>query len=77
MLNTDKEAALKRIRPHTTVLLDSFGIPDKYLRSALVSGNPYENFLNLARECQINTGVTESAVEVAKIKDVLAGRPRL
>ena len=51
MLNTDKEAALKRIRPHTTVLLDSFGIPDKYLRSALVSGNPYENFLNLAREC--------------------------
>lgn len=41
MLNNEKEAALKAIRPHAAVLLDSFGIPDKYLRSELVSGNPY------------------------------------
>lgn len=33
MLATDKEAALRAIRPHAAVLLDSFGIPDKYLRS--------------------------------------------
>ena len=49
MLYTDKEAALKAIRPHIAVLLDSFGIPDKYLLSEVVSGNPYENFLNRAR----------------------------
>jgi hypothetical protein len=49
MLNTDKEAALNTIRPHVAVLLDSFGIPDKYLRSEVVRGNPYENFLNRAR----------------------------
>jgi hypothetical protein len=49
MLYTDKEAALKAIRPHIAVLLDSFGIPDKYLLSEVVSGNPYEKFLNRAR----------------------------
>ena len=63
LLSVEKEAALKRIRPHTAVLLDSFGIPDKYLRSEVVRGNPYENFLNRARECEINTsGVTKSAL---------------
>ena len=77
MLNEEKEGALKRIRPHTAVLLDSFGFPDKYLRSELVRGNPYENFLNRARECEINIDVTESALEVAKIKDVLSAKPRL
>lgn len=58
MLSTDKEAALKAIRPHAAVLLDSFGIPDKYLRSEVVRGNPYENFLNRARECEINVSVS-------------------
>ena len=51
MLSVDKEVALKAIRPHTAVLLDSFAIPDKYLRSEVVKGDPYENFLNRAREC--------------------------
>ena len=63
LLNTEKEASMKSIRPHTAVILDSFGIPDKYLRSEVVRGNPYENFLNRARECEINTnGVTKSAL---------------
>ena len=62
MLGLDKEAALKAIRPHTAVLLDSFAIPDKYLRSEVVKGNPYQNFLNKARECEINASVTESAL---------------
>ena len=61
MLYSDKEAALKFVRPHTAVLLDSFGIPDKYLRSEVVAGNPYENFLNRARECEINVCVGEGA----------------
>lgn len=37
------------MRPITIGLVDGFGIPDKYIRSALISGNPYENFLKLAR----------------------------
>ena len=77
MLNQNKEASLKKIRPHTAILLDSFGIPDKYIRSELISGNPYENFLNRARECEINQNITKSAFEVATIKDVLARKPRL
>jgi acyl-CoA oxidase len=49
MLSNEKELALKRIRPHAAVLIDSFGIPEKYLRSEVISGNPYQNFLNRAR----------------------------
>ena len=41
LLSIEKESTLKHIRPHTAVLLDSFGIPDKYLRSEVVKGNPY------------------------------------
>jgi hypothetical protein len=41
-LQGEKENILKRIRPLTINLLDSFGIPEKYLRSELVSGNPYQ-----------------------------------
>jgi len=37
-----KEALLKKIRPDLIGLVDGFGIPDKYIRSALISGNPYE-----------------------------------
>lgn len=33
LLNKDKQTSLKRIRPHVAVLLESFGIPDKYVRS--------------------------------------------
>jgi len=51
LLDNEKETALNSVRPHTAILLDSFGIPDKYLRSEVVHGNPYENFLNRAREC--------------------------
>lgn len=75
LLGGEKEAALRVIRPHTAVLLDSFGIPDKYLRSELSHGNPYENFLNRARECEINVAVTDSALEVAKISQILAAKP--
>jgi hypothetical protein len=76
-LDTDKEAALKAIRPHAAVLLDSLGIPDKYVRSEVTHGDPYLNFLNRARECQINVSITPSAFEVAKVKDILAAKPRL
>ena len=62
LLTAEKEAALKAVRPHTALLLDSFAIPDKYFRSEVVKGNPYENFLNRARECEINTSVTKSAL---------------
>jgi hypothetical protein len=41
-LQGEKENVLKRLRPLTLNLLDSFGIPEKYLRSELVSGNPYQ-----------------------------------
>ena len=43
----------------------------------MVRGEPYENFLNRARECEINTSVTKSAFEVGKISEVLAAKPRL
>jgi len=33
MLNEEKEVALKRVRPHAAVLLDSFAIPEKFIRS--------------------------------------------
>ena len=66
-LDNEKESALKNIRPHTAIILDSFGIPDKYLRSEVANGHPYENFLNRARECEINEGVTQSALDVAKV----------
>ena len=49
MLESVREAALKGIRPEVITLLDSFGIPDKYIRSEVVRGNPYDNFLNKAR----------------------------
>jgi hypothetical protein len=76
-LGNDREEALRRVRPHTAVLLDSFAIPDKYLRSEVVRGDPYLNFLNRARECEINSGVSSSALEVGRIREVLAAKPRL
>lgn len=36
-----KEAKLLKIRPILIGIVDGFGIPDKYIRSALISGNPY------------------------------------
>ena len=68
---------MKTLRPHIAVLLDSFGIPDKYLRSELTHGDPYLNYLNRARECEINTAVTDAARNVGKIKEVLAAKPRI
>jgi hypothetical protein len=41
-LESGKEIILKRLRPQTAGLLDSFGIPEKYLRSEVISGNPYQ-----------------------------------
>lgn len=49
-----KEILLRKLRPDLIGLVDGFGIPDKYIRSALISGNPYENFLKLARENELN-----------------------
>ena len=37
-----KEHLLKKLRPNLIGLVDSFGIPDRFIRSALISGNPYE-----------------------------------
>ena len=76
VLDVEREKALKYIRPHAAVLLDSFAIPEKYLRSEVVRGHPYENFLNRARQCEINVSVTPSALEIGKIHEVLA-KPRL
>ena len=62
LFDQEKEAAMRAIRPHTAVLLDSFNIPDKYLRSEVVKGHPYQNFLDRARESEINSTVTSSAL---------------
>lgn len=37
-----KELLLKKLRPDLIGIVDGFGIPDKYFRSALIYGNPYE-----------------------------------
>lgn len=37
-----KEVLLKNLRPEIIGIVDGFGIPDKYIRSALIYGNPYE-----------------------------------
>ena len=36
-----KEVVLSRLRPDLIGIVDGFGIPDKFIRSALISGNPY------------------------------------
>ena len=41
-----KEVLLRKLRPAVIGLVDSFGIPDKYIRSALIKGNPYEVIYN-------------------------------
>ena len=40
-----KEKTLNEIRPDLIGVVDGFGIPDKFIRSALISGNPYEVLL--------------------------------
>ena len=76
-LQLEKEELLKRLRPHTAKLVDAFCIPEKFIRSEVVKGDPYLNFLNRARECEINTAVTDAARNVGRIRDVLAANPRL
>ena len=56
-----KEKNFRRLRPIIVALIDSFGIPEKYYRSELAVGNPYnvplilsQNFLDRARECELN-----------------------
>lgn len=44
-----KEALLKKLRPDLIGIVDGFGIPDKFIRSALISGNPYEVIYFLLR----------------------------
>ena len=41
-LNELKQSILTKIRPVLIGIVDSFGIPDKYVHSALIYGNPYE-----------------------------------
>lgn len=41
-LREQKQSLLEKLRPATIGLVDGFGIPDKYIRSALIKGNPYE-----------------------------------
>lgn len=45
-----KEDLLKRLRPDFIGIVDGFGFPEKYYRSALISGNPYEVPHNLYLE---------------------------
>ena len=40
-----KEELLAKLRPNLMGIVDGFGIPDKFIRSALISGNPYEVLL--------------------------------
>lgn len=40
-----KEHLLAKLRPNFIGILDGFGIPDKYYRSALIRGNPYEVYI--------------------------------
>lgn len=67
MLSQLKQQLLVKIRPDIIGIIDGFGVPDKYVRSALTFGNPYEvtiillqNYLNLARECELNHEKLES-----------------
>ena len=50
MLKELKEEMLAKLRPHILGIVDSFGIPDKFLRSALITGNPYEVIMLLILE---------------------------
>ena len=44
-----REAILSRLRPALVGLLDSLAIPDKYIRSELAHGSPYNVPLLLGR----------------------------
>lgn len=33
---------LKKLRPNLIGMVDAFGVPDRFIRSALISGNPYD-----------------------------------
>lgn len=41
LLGAEKEEILVRLRPMLAGLLDSFAIPDKYIRSEVAHGHPY------------------------------------
>ena len=41
-LHERKEILLKKLRPDLIGIIDGFGLPEKYYRSALIRGNPYE-----------------------------------
>lgn len=45
LLADEKNAIFGRLRPVVVGLVDSFGIPDKYIRSELAKGNPYNVFM--------------------------------
>lgn len=41
VMRVAKEVILRELRPMSIGIVDGFGFPDKYIRSALISGNPY------------------------------------
>jgi hypothetical protein len=41
LLADEKEGIFNRLRPIVAGLLDSFGIPDRFIRSELAKGHPY------------------------------------
>ena len=66
-----KESILDRLRPKLIGIVDAFGYPEHLIRSELAHGNPYENYLNMARKCQINENIQESAFIVKNVKKYL------
>jgi hypothetical protein len=66
-----KESILERLRPKLIGLVDGFGYPEHLIRSELAHGNPYENYLNMARKCQVNDKIQESAFIVKNVKNYL------
>jgi len=66
-----KETLLSRLRPKLIGLVDGFGYPEHLIRSQLAHGNPYENYLKMARECPINEKIQESAFIVKNVKNYL------
>lgn len=56
LLAEEKEAIFPRLRPIVVGLVDSFGIPDKYILSELARGHPYNVFLWIFRTIWIGQG---------------------
>lgn len=74
-----KQQLIRQLRPNMVGLVDSFYIPDSRLRSHLAKGNPYEvflmlkqNYLSMARQCEINQKVQQSVFIVKQVGKAIA-----